>query len=311
MVIEGRKFLVTGSAGFIGSHTVDALIEQGAQVSGIDQLTTGRRANLNPKARFFHLNIADPRVKEIFEEARPDVVYHFAFNVLVPKSVEDPLCDMDSIAGSVNVLKNAAQFGVERVIFSSSGFVYGNVARLPIQETQPHEAVSPYAVAKGAVENYLKFFGKGNRLPFVTLRYATVYGPRQVSGAMADYFRKLAAGKQAEMWGDGTKTRDYVYIDDVVRANLLALELPLKYPDPVFNVGTGVETTLNELYRKVARLLGKDPHPIFLPERPGELLRYYLDCSKIRNALGWEPRFDLDTGLRRTLESSLPSLREC
>ncbi len=311
MDLRGCKVLVTGSAGFIGSHTVDALIARGASVSGIDVLSTGRGMNLNPDARFFHLNTADPMIEEVFEAERPQIVYHCAFNVQVPKSIEDPMYDMDSITGSVNVLKNAAALGAERVIFSSSGFLYGNVSRLPITERELPGALSPYAIAKGAVENYLKFFRHGRGLSFVTFRYATVYGPRQVMGAMADYIRKLASGRQAEIWGDGSKTRDYVYIDDVVRANLLALELPREHPDPVFNVGTGVETTLNEVYRRIARILGKDARPIYLPDRPGELLRYSLDCSKIRETLGWEPRWDLDSGLQTTIKQHVESMTEC
>jgi UDP-glucose 4-epimerase len=163
--------------------------------------------------------------------------------------------------------------------------------------------VTPYALAKHAVEGYLRFFHRTYRLPYVVLRYAAVYGPGQVTGAMSDYIRKLSSGQQAEMWGDGTKTRDYVYIDDVVNANLLALAVPPDHPAPVFNIGTGVETTLNDLYRKIATLLGVEARPVYRPDRPGEQLRYSLDWTKARQELGWAPRWPLDEGLRRTVEA--------
>jgi len=298
-----EKILVTGGAGFIGSHVVDKLIAKGTKVVIIDNLITGRKENLNSKAKFYEMNITDPKVESIFQKEKPEFIYHFAFNVLVPKSVENPLVDMDSIVGSLNILINAQKYGAKKIIFSSSGFVYGNTKNLPVKESEPTEPVSPYAVAKNTVENYLRFFNKAYSLPYVIFRYSAVYGPRQVTGAMADYIRKLAADQQAEIWGDGKKTRDYVYIDDVVKANLLALSLPDNYPDPVFNVGTGIETTLNELYWKIAELLGKKPRPIYLPDRPGEQIRYCLDCSKIKQALEWQSKYNLEEGLKLRLKS--------
>lgn len=303
MELRNKKVLVTGGAGFIGSHTVDALVKEGAEVGVVDNLVTGHEGNLNPRASFYRLNIADPKVESVFEKETPQLVYHFAFNVLVPKSVENPLLDMDSIAGSVNIFQNAKKYGVERIIFSSSGFLYGNTKNLPARETEPINPISPYVVSKYAVENYLKFFKSAYDLSYVILRYAAAYGPRQVTGAMADYIRKLAARQQAQIWGDGSKTRDYVYIDDVVHANLLALELPSDYPDPVFNIGTGIETTLNDLYKKIATLLNKEAKPIYLPDRPGEQMRYALDYSKIKRALKWQPNINLDDGLKKIVDS--------
>ncbi len=303
MILKNKKILVTGGAGFIGSHTTDALIKRGAKVVIIDNLVTGRRENLNPRAKFYQMNIADPGIELVFKREKPEIIYHFAFNVLVPESVKNPLIDMDSIVGSVNILNNARKYGVKKVIFSSSGFIYGNTKNLPVKETEPMEPVSPYSIAKYTVENYLKFFKKAYNLPYVILRYAAVYGPRQVKGAMADYIRKLASNRQAEIWGDGTKTRDYVYIEDVVRANLLVLQIPDDFKSPVFNVGTGIETTLNELYWQIAELLKKEPKPIYLPDRPGEQMRYSLDYSKIKKVLGWEPKYTLEEGLRLKLKA--------
>jgi len=303
MELRNKKVLVTGGAGFIGSHTVDALIKEGAEVLVVDNLVTGYEKNLNPRASFYRLNIADPKVESVFRKETPQLVYHFAFNVLVPKSVENPLLDMDGIVGSVNIFQNAKKYGVERIIFSSSGFLYGNTKNLPARETEPINPITPYVVSKHAVENYLKFFKSAYDLSYVIVRYAAGYGPRQVTGAMADYIRKLAAGQQAQIWGDGSKTRDYVYIDDIVHANLLALDLPSDYPDPVFNIGTGIETTLNDLYKKIATLLSKEAKPIYLPDRPGEQMRYALDYSKIKGALKWRPNFSLDDGLKKTVDS--------
>lgn len=305
MDIQNKRFLVAGGAGFIGSCIVDELINGGAEVSIIDNLITGRRENLNPRAKFYEMNISDSEIEKVFQAEKPEFIYHLAFNVLVPKSVKNPLLDMDSIAGTINILMNAKKYGVKKVIFSSSGFIYGNNKNLPVKELEPMEPVSPYAIAKDAAENYLKFFNKAYNLPYTTLRYSAVYGTRQVTGAMADYIRKLTANQQAEIWGDGNKTRDYVYIDDVVRANLLAIDLPSDYQNPVFNVGTGIETTLNDLYRKIAELLGKPFQPIYLPDRKGEQLRYSLDYSKIKKAMGWEPKYSLEEGMKLRLKPFL------
>jgi UDP-glucose 4-epimerase len=300
---KNRRILVTGGAGFIGSHTVDALIKAGSNVVIIDNLVTGRKENLNPEAKFYNMNIADPEVDKIFKQEKPEIVYHFAFNVLVPKSVENLLVDIDSIAGSANIFQSANRYGVGKIIFSSSGFVYGNNQNIPVKETEAVDFVSPYIVAKYTAENYLRYFKKVYGLSFVIFRYAAIYGPRQVTGAMADYIRRLSAGRQAEIWGDGTKTRDYVYIDDVIRANLLALELASDYPDPVFNIGTGIETTLNDIYRQIAILLNKKANPIYLPDRPGEQMRYALDSSRIRSVLNWQQSVDLKDGLKRRIDS--------
>jgi len=299
MDLKNKKILVTGGAGFIGSHTVDALIEKGAEVVVIDNLVTGKKENLNPEAKFYNLNIVDPQVERVFQEEKPEFIYHFAFNVLVPKSVENPLMDMDSIAGAINIFQNAKKYGVRKIIFSSSGFLYGNTQNLPAKETEPVIPVSPYVVSKRAVENYLEFYRTAFNLPYVILRYSAVYGPRQFTGAMADYIRKLAAGKQAEMYGNGQKTRDYIYIEDVIRANLLALDVSPNFPNPIFNIGTGIETTLNDLYKKIAEILKKEAKPVYLPDRPGEQYRYSLDCSKAKKELGWEPKISIEEGLKK------------
>ena len=304
MNLENKKVLVTGGAGFIGSHTVDALIKQGADVVVVDNLSTGRKENINPKAKFYEVNIADVAFEHILEKERPQIVYHFAFFVLVPQSIENPLLDMPALAGSVRMLKKLKELGgLEKLVFASSGFIYGNNPFLPVKETEPIDPVSPYAVSKYAIENYLEFYRKTFGFPYVILRYAAVYGPRQITGAMADYVRKLSQDQQAEIWGDGTKTRDYIYIDDVIRANLAALDTPNDYPNPVFNIGNGKEITLNEVYNKIADLLGKEAKPIYNPDRKGEQMRYCLDTTKGRAVLKWKPEVSLDEGLKRIFKT--------
>ncbi|MDP2947207.1 MAG: NAD-dependent epimerase/dehydratase family protein [Nanoarchaeota archaeon] len=302
MKIKNKRFLVTGGASFIGSNTVDALVERGAQVIIVDNFLTGRKENLNPKAKVYKINIVDPKIENIFKKEKPEIIYHFAFNRLFLKSVENPLMDMDSIAGSINLLNNARKYGVKKIIFPSSGFVYGKTKKLPMREIDSPDPATPYAIAKYTVENYLKFFYETYNLPYIILRYATIYGQRQNIGAMADYIQKLSSGKQAEIYGDGTMTRDYIHINDVVRANLLALNIPIDYSNPIFNIGTGQETTLNELYKKIAQLLNKKAKPIYLPGRPGEQDRYFLDCLKFFKATNWRPKIGLEEGLKLTLK---------
>lgn len=307
--VAGKTVLVTGGAGFVGSHTVRALLERGARVVVVDNLSTGSMANVHPRAVFYRMNIAEEGIAAVLQAERPEIIYHLAFFVLVPKSVENPLLDIDSIVGSLRLFEGARRVGVRKIVLASSAFLYGNTPHLPASEDAPVDPASPYVVAKHAVENYLRFYHKAYGIGYVILRYATVYGPGQITGAMADYIRQLAAGRQAEMWGHGTKTRDYVYIDDVVRANLLALTVPNDHPNPVYNIGTGVETTLNDLYARIATLLGMVPRPTYHLDRPGEQMRYCLDASKARRELGWIPQTSLDEGLRRTVQAP-PSRQE-
>jgi len=299
--MKGLTFLITGGAGFIGSHVGDALIERGGTVIAVDNLSTGRRENLNPKARLYEMNIADEKKFDaIVAQHKPDYIYHFAYFVLVPKSIENPLLDMDGIRGSLNVLQAAKKYNVKKVIFSSSGFIYGNNQNLPLKETEPHDRhLPPYAITKYAVEGYLRFYKKSFGVDYTILRNAAVYGPRQITGAMAAYIRELNEGKPTEFYG--VKTRDYVYIDDVVDANLRVLALPASHPDPVFNIGMGEETHLIDLYHTLAKLLKKQPQPVKLPERPGEQNRYCVDIAKARRELGWEPHVGLEEGLKATL----------
>ena len=304
MRLKNKRILVTGGAGFIGSHTVDALIKTGAKVSVIDDFSTGSFSNANFKAECYQQNIFSDGLDEIIEKENPQIVYHFAFNVNVPQSIESPLINMPALVGSILMLKKLKEMGtIEKIVFASSGFIYGNTSELPAKETALIQPLSPYAIAKYAVEQYLEFYRMTFGLPYVVLRYAAVYGPRQVMGAIPDYIRKLSNGQQAEMWGDGNKTRDYVYIEDVVKANIMALNVPNTHSNPIFNVGTGIETTLNEVYGKIAELLGKEAKPIYNQERKGEQLRYKLDSGKIKKNIGWKPKISLNKGLKKLISN--------
>jgi len=302
MSLERTKILVTGGAGFIGSHLVDRLIGHGASVAVVDNLSTGRKGNLHPSATFYGIDTNDPSLSEVFEREQPAIVFSLAANTNVPKSVADPVFDFRTLSGTLAVIEQARLHGVERFVFASSGFIYGNTASRPIKEDEPFRPISPYAITKRAIEHYLEFYGNVYGLPFVVLRFATVYGPRQVKGAMSDYIDKLSRGLQAEFYGSGEKTRDFVYIEDAIDAFERCLEIPLTDGSfRFFNFGTSVETTLMDLYSRIARLLGRRPEPVCLPPRPGELEGYSLDFQRARAVLGWTPKHDLDSGLRETI----------
>jgi UDP-glucose 4-epimerase len=299
-LIADKVFLITGGAGFIGSHVTDAIIALGGKVVIVDNLLTGRRENINPAAVFYEGNIADLQlIDQVFREHKPDYIYHFAHYVLVPKSIENPLLDMDCVWGSINLLQSAKKYGIKKIIYSSSGFIYGNNLNLPLKETEPHDPGAPYSIAKFAVEGYLHFYRKCFGIDYVVFRNAAVYGPRQITGAMAAYIRELQQGVPSEFYG--VKTRDYVYISDVVDANLRVLALAPNHPDPVFNLGMGGEMHLIDLYKILANLLNKEAKPVRLPERPGEQDRYCVDTTKAARDLGWIPKVTLEEGLRKTL----------
>jgi UDP-glucose 4-epimerase len=297
-----EKFLVTGGAGFIGSHLVDYLIGNGARVAVVDDLSTGREENINPRARFYELDASAKELASVFQKEKPEVVYHFAFNTNVPLSIRNPLFDAQSIDCSLNTFVNAVEFGVKKVVMASSSFIYGNTHVLPLTESHPPQPVSPYAISKIASEHYLRFFFHTYGLPVVIFRYGTVYGPRQVGGAMADYIRTIAKDERAAMYGDGNITRDYVFVDDIVAANLKALEVADGHPPLICNIGSNTETTLNSLYSMIATLLGKPENkPVYKPARAGEIIRLVVCYEKANKELGWRPIVDLRQGLKKTL----------
>lgn len=306
---RNKKVLVVGGAGFIGSHTVDELLARGAKVAVFDDLSTGRRANCKAEASFYRGDIVSvSSVLRVFNKEKPDYVFNFAAVAHVPWSIEDPLRDAKSITGLINILNHAVRFKVRKIIHASSGFIYGNAKRYPTPESEPLQPLNPYSVSKAACEDYLKFFYLHHGLPFAVLRYSTVYGPRRIDGAIPYYLRCISSGKQAEIYG--SKTRDMIFISDVVRANILAMEKECG-SNPVFNIGSGREYYLSDIYSLIAKLLGRPGlKGRFLPERQGEVERFYLDAKKAKRVLGFSARIPLHDGLRKTIEWFVSAARE-
>lgn len=299
------KILVTGGAGFIGSHVVDAYLEQGHEVVVVDDLSTGRKTNLNPRAEFVEMDIQDERLSELFAKFRFDVVNHHAAQMDVRKSVVDPRFDARvNILGSLNLLENCVKHGVKKFIFASTGgAVYGEQETFPADETHPTWPLSPYGIAKLACEKYLFYYKEVHGLAHVILRYANVYGPRQnphgEAGVVAIFTEKLLRGEQPIINGDGRQTRDYIHVQDLVRINLLALDYD---QSDVFNVGTGRETDVNTLFHLLKQFTGSPAEEKHGPAKPGEQLRSCLSYAKAERTLGWRPQIDLNRGLESTVE---------
>ena len=302
--------LVTGGAGFIGSNLVDALLDRGERVVVVDDLTTGRRANLDAAlergAELHELDVRDaPALAALCERTRPELVFHLAAQIDVRRSVADPAADARvNVEGTINVLAAAHAAGARRVVYSATGgAVYGEAEQVPTPEDAPAQPLAPYGQAKLAGEGYCALYARLHGLPTVALRYANVYGPRQdplgEGGVIAIFCGCLADGRTPTIYGDGEQTRDYVYVGDVVAANLRAAELDAT---GAINIGTGVETSVLDLVAAFRELDGEAPfEPVHAPARAGEVLRSCLDASRARALLGWEPQVGLADGLRRTL----------
>jgi UDP-glucose 4-epimerase len=293
------RVLVTGGAGFIGSHVVDALIQQGHSVTVVDNLSTGSLNNLNPGAKFYETNILDEDLAHIFQEDKPEVVIHQAAQAVMTKSVEDPVFDAEqNIIGSLNLILQCLSCGVKKIIYASSVGVYGEPRYLPLDEKHPVEPISQYGISKHTVEHYLQLYGTQGGLDYVVLRCANVYGARQVtkgeSGVVAVFAGEMLNGRRPTIFGQGDKTRDYIAVSDVVAANLLALE---KGKNAIYNIGTGVETTDQEVFDIMAELLGYKGEPVYAPVRKGEIYRISIDSTKVRAELGWQARVSLKEGL--------------
>jgi UDP-glucose 4-epimerase len=299
------RILVTGGAGFIGSNVADAYIEAGHEVAIVDDLSTGKKENINKSARFYQLDIQDPKLKGVFEEFKPEMVNHHAAQISVPMSVDDPLADARiNIIGFLNLLSNCRDFKVSKVIYvSSGGVIYGDPERYPANETYLEQPASPYGIAKYAGELYLKFFAAQHDLEYVVLRYSNVYGPRQMphgeAGVVSIFIQALLAGKVPTIYGGGTCIRDYVFVGDVVRANLKALE---QGKNIALNIGTGKPTDVNELYGLVLKALELDVEAERGPARRGDLKTNYLDASLAGKVLGWQPEVSLPEGVTQTAE---------
>lgn len=308
------RMLVTGGAGFIGSTLVDRLLAEGHEVDVVDDLSTGSLANLadarsgpDHRLTFDHLDIRDDGLVALIERRRPEVIFHLAAQIDVRSSVSDPVNDaMVNVIGSLHVLEGARRAGTTKVVFASSGgTIYGEPSAdlLPYTEATPQQPLSPYGVAKKVVHDYLVAYRELHDLEFTSLALANVYGPRQdphgEAGVVAIFAGRLLAGEPCTIFGDGSATRDYVYVDDVVDSFVRAAE---RGSGLLLNIGTGVETSTSELFSIMARAAGSELEPVHAPARDGEVARTALDASRAQMHLGWKPWTDLDTGSAAVLD---------
>jgi UDP-glucose 4-epimerase len=301
------KILVTGGAGFVGSHVVDVLIEAGHQVSIVDnlwELGGGRMEHVHPQAQFYKVDVRDAVLADVFEKERPEVVCHLAAQHSVKISGDDPVHDAQvNILGLINLLQCCTRYGARKVVFSSSGATYGTVDEMPIDETTPQHPQSPYGITKMASEYYLRFWKETRGLDFTALRYGNIYGPRQdptgEAGVIAIFARAILLGEPVRIDWDGEQQKDYVYVRDAARANLLALT---RGSGEAFCIATGKGTSVNALYRGLADVAGRDVEIVHAPQRPGDIYRSYFDCRKAEKQLDWKAQVDLEQGLHLTVD---------
>ena len=300
------RVLLTGGAGFIGSYVAEHLLQGGHEVAVVDDLSTGRRENVPKEAKFYQADIRSG-CAEIFRDFEPEALCHQAAQMDVRRSVREPDFDADvNVLGTLRLLENCTERGVRKVVFASTGgAVYGEQREFPAPEDHPLYPVSPYGVSKLAGERYLHYYNAEFGLPYVALRYANVYGPRQdphgEAGVVAIFCRNLASGKTSTINGGGEQTRDYVYVKDVARANVLALENEV--PPGAYNIGTGVETSVNRLYDLLLEISGKDLPPQHGPPKSGEQLRSSVDPGLAGRTFYWHAQTGIHTGLEETLHS--------
>jgi UDP-glucose 4-epimerase len=302
------RILVTGGAGFIGSHIVDQCIAAGHEVAIVDNLWEeggGKEQNLNPKARFYRADITDETtVQSIFDEVRPEVVSHQAAQHSVAISTKNPQLDARvNVLGLLNILTNCTRVETRKIVFASSGATYGTPARLPIDEEVPQRPESPYGITKMMAEHYLRYWQEANGLSYTALRYGNVYGPRQdpngEAGVIAIFAKRFLKHETLRIDWDGEQKKDYVYVGDVARANLLALE---SGDNDIFCIGTGRGASVNELYNTLATIIGYKPEIVRAPKRPGDIYLAYFNCQKAEQVLGWKPQTTLEEGIGKTVE---------
>lgn len=299
------KILVTGGAGFIASHVVDRMLAEGLEAVVVDNLRTGRRENLNAAAKFYEMSILDDALEDVFKSERIDYVDHHAAQMDVRKSTQDPVFDaQENIIGSIKLIENCVKYNVKRFVYASTGgAVYGEPEYLPVDEKHPINPLCQYGASKHTVEHYLRLYYQQHGLASVVLRYPNVYGPRQSphgeAGVVAIFTGQILAGVRCTIFGDGSKTRDYTHVGDVVEANVLALT---KGQDQVLNIGTAIETSDQEVYDAVAEALDSAARPKYAAVRPGEVNRICLDAALARRELGWAPKWTFREGIRNTVD---------
>jgi UDP-glucose 4-epimerase len=299
------NILVTGGAGFIGSNIADAYIQAGHSVIIVDDLSSGVIENVNPKAKFYKVDIQSPELEKTFKENRIEVINHHAAQMDVRKSVADPKFDASiNILGMLNTFELGVKYGVQKIIFASTGgAIYGEQDYFPADEQHPLRPLSPYGITKLSTEKYLYYYRASHGIQHVILRYANIYGPRQnphgEAGVVAIFAAKMLKGEEPLINGDGKQTRDYVYVGDVVRANILALA---HATSDTYNIGTGIENDVNTLFHFIRKFTGSASRELHGPGKKGEQLRSVIDHSKAKKELGWEPTVSLEEGLKKTVE---------
>jgi len=299
------KILVTGGAGFIGSHLVDRLITEGYKVIVVDNLSTGKKENLNPKAKFYKIDITNPRISLLFKKEKPEVVFHYAAQINPRESIKNPIFDAEvNIVGSLNILENCRKYKIKKIIFASSGGeIYGTASKIPTPERYFPSPISPYGVGKLAVEGYLESYFKMFKIPFISLRYGNVFGPRQnpdsEAGVIAIFSKKLLKNEEVVIHGDGKQTKDYIFIDDAIGATILSFKRDFR---GILNIGTEKETSVLEIFYKIKELTNARAKKknIALPSHSFE--RGCLSLKKAKKELGWHPKYNLEEGLKKTIE---------
>jgi UDP-glucose 4-epimerase len=303
------KVLVTGGAGFIGSHIVDAYIEKGHQVVVIDDLSTGHRENVNPHAEFLEMDIRDPSLQDLFAEERFDIVNHQAARGNVRASMEDPMIFADvNVRGGINLLECCRKYGVQKFIYASTGgCVYGELKYLPADEEHPVRPRDPYGASKASFELYLPVYAVNYGIRYTILRYPNVYGPRQdplgEAGVVSIFTGQMLRHVQPIINGDGEQVRDYVFVEDVANANLQALG---NGDGDVFNLGWGIGTSVNTIFHRLKSITNLEVKEVHGPPKLGEVQKSCLDASKAKRILGWQPKVELEEGLRRTVDFFRP-----
>jgi UDP-glucose 4-epimerase len=298
------QILITGGAGFIGSNIADYLIEQGKEVIIVDNLSSGKKENINKKSKFYQLDIRDQNLEKVFQENKISHVIHHAAQIDVQQSIADPIFDAENnILGTINLLEMCREYGAAKIIYASSAAVYGEPEHLPIAEEHPVKAMSPYGITKHTVEHYLKMYAELYDLKYTIFRYANAYGPRQdpkgEGGVVSIFLDKLLAEEDPVIFGDGKQSRDFIHVYDLVKANYLALD---KADNQLLNISTAVQNSINQLVEDLNELSAYQLEASYKEAKPGDIRHSALDNTKAKKILGWGPQFDLKSGLKQTYD---------
>jgi len=298
------QILVTGGAGFIASNIVDELINDGYKVIVVDNLSSGKKENLNKNAEFYHMDIRDAELEKIFKDNSITYVIHHAAQIDVQKSLAEPIFDAENnILGTINLLDNCRDYEVEKIIYASSAAVYGEPDYLPIDEEHSIKAMSPYGISKYTPEQYIKMYSKLYDIKYSIFRYANVYGPRQdpkgEGGVISIFVDKMLAGEKSIIFGDGKQTRDFIYVNDIVKANIMALN---KGDNIVVNISTETRESVNDLVKYLNEILETNIDAVYKNARKGDILHSSLKNNRAEELLGWTPEYDLKEGLKQTVE---------